>query len=61
MAVREVARLLANNPTNTVILIGGILSQDGSSVTGLLSEQAIRELLGKLARLAELLDHPEVG
>ncbi len=40
----EVARLLANNPTNTVILIGGILSQDGSSVTGLLSEQAIRDL-----------------
>lgn len=40
----DVARLLANNPSNTVILIGGILSQDGSSVTGLLSEQAIRDL-----------------
>jgi DeoR/GlpR family transcriptional regulator of sugar metabolism len=40
----DVARLLAKNPSNTVILIGGILSPDGSSVTGLFSEQAIGEL-----------------
>ncbi len=40
----DVARLLAQNPTNTVILIGGVLNQDGSSVTGIFSEQAIREL-----------------
>ena len=40
----DVARLLAQNPSNTVILIGGILSQDGSSVTGLFSEQIIRDL-----------------
>ena len=40
----DVARLLASNPTNTVILIGGILNQDGSSVTGLFSEQVIEEL-----------------
>lgn len=40
----DVARLLAQNPTNTVILIGGILSEDGSSVTGLLSQQIIRDL-----------------
>jgi len=40
----EVARLLAQNPTNTVILIGGVVRQDGSSVTGLLSEQIIAEL-----------------
>jgi DeoR/GlpR family transcriptional regulator of sugar metabolism len=40
----EVARLLAQNPTNTVILIGGVVNQDGSSVTGLLSEQIIAEL-----------------
>ncbi len=40
----DVARLLAKNPSNTVILIGGILSQDGSSLTGLFSEQAIRDL-----------------
>lgn len=40
----DVARLLAQNTTNTVILIGGVLSPDGSSVTGLLSEQVIAEL-----------------
>lgn len=40
----EIARLLAQNPTNTVILIGGVVRQDGSSVTGLLSEQIIAEL-----------------
>lgn len=40
----DVARLLAQNPTNTVILIGGILNPDGSSVTGLLSEQVIQDL-----------------
>ncbi|MGE5222258.1 MAG: DeoR/GlpR family DNA-binding transcription regulator [Omnitrophica WOR_2 bacterium] len=40
----DVARLLSKNPTNTVILIGGVLNQDGSSVTGLFSEQTIQEL-----------------
>jgi DeoR/GlpR family transcriptional regulator of sugar metabolism len=40
----DVARLLSQNPSNTVILIGGILNQDGSSVTGLFSEQVIQEL-----------------
>jgi DeoR/GlpR family transcriptional regulator of sugar metabolism len=40
----DVAQLLARNPSNTVILIGGILNRDGSSLTGLFSEQAIREL-----------------
>jgi DeoR/GlpR family transcriptional regulator of sugar metabolism len=40
----DVARLLAQNPSNTVILIGGILNPDGSSLTGLLSEQVIEDL-----------------
>ena len=40
----DVARLLAQEPSNTVILIGGILSQDGSSVTGLFSEQVMQDL-----------------
>ena len=40
----DVARLLSKNPTNMVILIGGELSLDGSSVTGLLSEEIIQEL-----------------
>jgi len=40
----DVARLLARQPSNTVILIGGILNQTGSSVTGLFSEQNLRDL-----------------
>jgi DeoR family fructose operon transcriptional repressor len=40
----EIARLMAQNPSNSVILIGGVVSLDGSSVTGLLSEQIIAEL-----------------
>lgn len=40
----DVARLLARNPSNTVILIGGILNPDGSSLTGLLSEQILHDL-----------------
>jgi len=40
----DVARLLVKNPTNSVMLVGGILNQDGSSVSGLFSEQIIQEL-----------------
>lgn len=40
----ELARLLAQNTSNTVILIGGVVNPEGSSVTGLLSEQIIAEL-----------------
>jgi DeoR/GlpR family transcriptional regulator of sugar metabolism len=40
----EVARELAQNTTNTVILIGGIVNMGSSSVTGLLSEHIIEEL-----------------
>ena len=40
----EVARELAQNTTNTVILIGGVVNNDSSSVTGLLSEQIIAEM-----------------
>ncbi len=40
----EVAQILAKNPSNTVILIGGIVDSNASSVTGLLSEQIIKEL-----------------
>jgi DeoR family fructose operon transcriptional repressor len=40
----DVARLIAENPTNMVILLGGTIGSDGSSVTGLLSEQALEEL-----------------
>lgn len=40
----EVARELAQNSTNTVILIGGVVDNESSSVTGLLSEHIIEEL-----------------
>ena len=40
----EVARELAQNSSNTVILIGGIVNNESSSVTGLLSEHIIEEL-----------------
>jgi DeoR/GlpR family transcriptional regulator of sugar metabolism len=40
----DVARWLAQDPTNSVILLGGVLIPEGSSVTGLLSEQIIEEL-----------------
>ena len=40
----EVARELAQNSSNTVVLIGGVVNNDSSSVTGLLSEQIIAEM-----------------
>ena len=40
----DVARLIAENPNNMVILLGGTVGSDGSSVTGLLSEQSLEEL-----------------
>ena len=35
----EVARQLAANSTNTVILVGGVVNSDGSSITGSLGEE----------------------
>ncbi len=40
----DVARLLAQNLSNTVILIGGVVNNDSASVTGPLSELIIKEL-----------------
>ena len=40
----EVARELAQNSSNIVILIGGVVNNESSSVTGLLSEHIIEEL-----------------
>ena len=40
----EVARELAQNTSNSVILVGGVVNNDSSSVTGLLSEQIIAEM-----------------
>ncbi len=40
----EVARELAQDSSNNVFLIGGIVNNDSSSVTGLLSERILEEL-----------------
>jgi DeoR/GlpR family transcriptional regulator of sugar metabolism len=40
----EVARLLAANTSNIVILLGGVLRPDGASITGSLSERLLRDL-----------------
>ncbi len=40
----DAARVLAQNSSHSVILIGGVFSFDSSAVTGLLSEQFLREL-----------------
>ncbi len=40
----DTARELAQNFSNTVILLGGVVNHDYSSVTGLLSERVIEEL-----------------
>ena len=45
----DVARCLARNSTNTVVLMGGVVTPDGSSVTGSLSEQLIRDLHVQMA------------
>ena len=48
----EVARELAQNSSNTVILIGGVVNNDSASVTGLLSEQIIADMHIQKAFLA---------
>jgi DeoR/GlpR family transcriptional regulator of sugar metabolism len=45
----EVARLLANNPTNTVMLVGGMLKAGSQSVLGPWSEHFLKDLCTKLA------------
>lgn len=45
----DVARCLARNSTNTVVLMGGVVTPDGSSVTGSLSEQLIHDLHVQMA------------
>lgn len=40
----EVARRLAEDPSNTVILVGGVLRSDGSAVVGTIAEKMLRDL-----------------
>ncbi|MCE1254517.1 MAG: DeoR/GlpR family DNA-binding transcription regulator, partial [Anaerolineae bacterium] len=45
----EVARKLSGNPYNTVILVGGFLSSDGHSISGLMSDFFLKDLHVKKA------------
>lgn len=45
----ETARRLARNPTNNVLLLGGLLRPDGVPVTGILTDQTLRDLRIKIA------------
>ncbi len=45
----EIARLLASDPTNTVILLGGILRSDGNAIIGELSESILSKFQAQRA------------
>jgi DeoR/GlpR family transcriptional regulator of sugar metabolism len=45
----DVAGMMSKNSTNMVVLIGGVVTSDGSSVTGSLSEQIIHDLHVQMA------------
>jgi ribose transport system substrate-binding protein len=57
----EIARLLAQNPTNTVILLGGVLNTDSTSITGMISERIIQDLHVKTAFVSCSGITPETG
>ncbi len=57
----EVARALAQNPSNEVVLLGGVLNTDGSSVTGLISERSLQDLHIKTAYMSCSGFTPEAG
>jgi DeoR family fructose operon transcriptional repressor len=48
----EIARCLAQDTSNTVILLGGELRADGTSVTGPISERILQDLRAKTAFLS---------
>jgi ribose transport system substrate-binding protein len=45
----EVGRVLAQNPTNTVMLIGGVLKPDGNTINGLTGVNMLKDLYIKTA------------
>ena len=57
----EVARQLAQDPTNTVILLGGAMRADGTRVTGLLGERLLADLHVKTAFVSCTGFDPEIG
>jgi len=48
----EIARSLAHNPSNNVILLGGLMRADGTSVSGTLSHKLLEDLYIKTAFLS---------
>ncbi len=57
----EVGRKLAQNPSNTVMLLGGVLRLDGTPVTDLVSEHFLRDLHIKMAFVSCAGFTPEAG
>jgi DeoR/GlpR family transcriptional regulator of sugar metabolism len=57
----EVARSLARNTSNEVVLLGGVLNSDGSSVTELVSERWLQDLHIKTAFVSCSGFTPETG
>lgn len=57
----QVARLLSQNPTNTVILVGGILRADTEAVTGPWSERFLTDICTKTAFVSCSGFTPESG
>jgi DeoR/GlpR family transcriptional regulator of sugar metabolism len=57
----EVARLMAQNPTNTVMLVGGMLKAGSQSVLGPWSEQFLKDLRTKIAFVSCSGFTPEMG
>jgi ribose transport system substrate-binding protein len=57
----ETARRLARNPTNTVLLLGGLIRADGVPVSGLFTDQTLRELRIRLAFVSAGGVTPESG
>ena len=57
----EVARLLSHNASNTVILLGGVMRSDGSTVNGPLSERFLKDLHIRAAFVSCTGFSPEAG
>ena len=57
----EVGRALAANPSNTVLLLGGVLRSDGMLVTGLYNDHLLQDFHIKLAFVSCAGFTPEAG
>ncbi|GIK65301.1 MAG: hypothetical protein BroJett018_30950 [Chloroflexota bacterium] len=57
----DVARLLAKEPSNTIIILGGILRPNGNSITGSISEQVLQDYRIQTAFVSCSGFTPEMG